>query len=208
MIITDIQKRRKMLNAIYIDGEFAVDIDREILLISGYKVGSNIDDDALYNLIKDSDFKRARERALYLLEHRDYSKSELIKKIFSVIKNEEAAHAAADRMEELGLINDINFAKKYANDLINIKKFSLKRVEYELIKKGIKKEDARNIIEALDIDPVNQIISVINKKYIRSINDQKGRQKTILALQRLGYKWDDIKSALFRFPGINSEDEY
>ena len=208
MIITDIQKRRKMLNAIYIDGEFAVDIDREILLISGYKIGSNIDNDALYNLIKDSDFKRARERALYLLEHRDYSKSELIKKIFSVIKNEEAAHAAADRMEELGLINDINFAKKYANDLINIKKFSLKRVEYELIKKGIKKEDARNIIEALDIDPINQIISVINKKYIRSINDQKGRQKTILALQRLGYKWDDIKSALFRFPGINSEDEY
>lgn len=208
MIITDIQKRRKMLNAIYIDGEFAVDIDREILLISGYKVGSNIDNDALYNLIKDSDFKRARERALYLLEHRDYSKSELVKKIFSVIKNEEAAHAAADRMEELDLINDINFAKKYANDLINIKKFSLKRVEYELIKKGIKKEDARNIIEALDIDPINQIISVINKKYIRSINDQKGRQKTILALQRLGYKWDDIKSALFRFPGINSEDEY
>lgn len=206
MQITDIQKRKGMLYAVYIDGEFAFDVDRDIFIISGYKIGSSIDQDDLCSLRKDSDFKRAKDKALYLLERRDYSKLELIKKILTTIDNESAAVAAADRMEELGLIDDIKFAKKYADNLINVKNFSSKRIEYELIKKGIKKEDARNIIESLDVDPVDKIVLLINKKYINSLKDQKGKQRVISALQRLGYKWDDIRSALFRFEQIYGED--
>lgn len=206
MQITDIQKRKGMLYAVYIDGEFAFDVDRDVFIISGYKIGSSIDQDDLCSLRKDSDFKRAKDKALYLLERRDYSKLELIKKILTTIDNESAAVAAADRMEELGLIDDIKFAKKYADNLINVKNFSSKRIEYELIKKGIKKEDARNIIESMDVDPVDKIVLLINKKYINSLKDQKGKQRVILALQRLGYKWDDIRSALYRFEQIYGED--
>lgn len=208
MQITDIQKRKGMLYAVYIDGEFAFDVDRDVFIISGYKIGSSIDQDDLCSLRKDSDFKRAKDKALYLLERRDYSKLELIKKILTTIDNESAAVAAADRMEELGLIDDIKFAKKYADNLINVKNFSSKRIEYELIKKGIKKEDARNIIESMDVDPVDKIVLLINKKYINSLKDQKGKQRVILALQRLGYKWDDIRSALYRFEQIYGEDWY
>lgn len=42
MVITEIKKGKKRLNAVYIDGEFFNNIDNYILDISGFSVGSEI----------------------------------------------------------------------------------------------------------------------------------------------------------------------
>ena len=44
MLITAIEKRRKMLSALFLDGEFAVNIDTETLLQFRYKIGMDITD--------------------------------------------------------------------------------------------------------------------------------------------------------------------
>ena len=80
MLITAIEKRRKMLSALFLDGEFAVNIDTETLLQFRYKIGMDITDEQLHELILASDARRANEKALYLLEHRSHSKKELIEK--------------------------------------------------------------------------------------------------------------------------------
>ncbi|MFR9228513.1 MAG: regulatory protein RecX, partial [Acutalibacteraceae bacterium] len=116
MLITAIEKRRKMLSALFLDGEFAVNIDTETLLQFRYKIGMDITDEQLHELILASDARRANEKALYLLEHRSHSKKELIEKIQRTT-SKEAARSAADRMEELGLVNDEEFAKRYAAEL-------------------------------------------------------------------------------------------
>ena len=79
-------------------------------------------------------FNKAKERALYLLEYRDHSKKELIDKVKRT-NSEESAIQAVEYLEELGLVNDENFAKKYAHDLVYLKRLSGKRLEYELKKK-------------------------------------------------------------------------
>ena len=94
-----------MLSALFLDGEFAVNIDTETLLQFRYKIGIDITDEQLHGLILASDARRANEKALYLLEHRSHSKKELIEKIQRTTSNK-AARSAADRMEELGLVND------------------------------------------------------------------------------------------------------
>ena len=98
MLITAIEKRRKMLSALFLDGEFAVNIDTETLLQFRYKIGMDITDEQLHELILASDARRANEKALYLLEHRSHSKKELIEKIQRTT-SKEAARSAADRME-------------------------------------------------------------------------------------------------------------
>ena len=51
MLITAIEKRRKMLSALFLDGEFAVNIDTETLLQFRYKIGMDITDEQLHELI-------------------------------------------------------------------------------------------------------------------------------------------------------------
>ena len=44
-----------------------------------------------------------------------------------------------------------------------------------------------------------RIIDLIRKKYFRYLGDEKGVRKTVAALQRLGYRWSDINSALRQY---------
>ncbi len=195
MTITDVKPRRKSLVALYIDGEFAVNVDKETFLISRYKVGSQITDEEFYDLTRKSENKRAKEKAFYLIEHRDHSSKELFDKI-KKSTNEESAYLAVEKLKDLELINDAAFAKRYAYELFNRKKFAAKRVKYELIKKGIDKEIVNEIIEDVEIDPKEQILELLLGKYKNAMYDEKRLKRAIAALQRYGYNWEDIRSVL------------
>ena len=80
MELTAAEPRRKGLVQLYIDGEPAVKIDNEVLLLSRIKPGDELTDEELHQLILDSDAHRAKEKALYLLEYRDHTKKELTEK--------------------------------------------------------------------------------------------------------------------------------
>ena len=114
MELTAAEPRRKGLTQLYIDGEAAVKVDAEIFLLSKLKPGDQLTDEELHELIQASDARRAKEKALYLLEHRNHSKKELTEKIARTAASREAAQAAADHMEELGLVDDQAFARSYA----------------------------------------------------------------------------------------------
>lgn len=203
MIITDIVPKRKRLSAIYIDGEFALKLDTETVISSPYSVGSNITDEQLKKLIEASGEKRAKEKALWLLSSRDHSKRELEAKIRKS-SDIDSAKKAVERMEELGLVDDEKFARRYAEQLINVKHLSKKGAKYKLIEKGIDKDLAEQILEELDPDPREHIETLIERKYLRYLSDEKGRRKTVAALQRMGYSWSDIKAVMSNY----FEDEY
>ena len=133
---------------------------------------------------------------MYLLEYRQRSSREIEEKLLPLY-GEKATEAAVERLTDLGLINDESFARDYARNLLEVKRFSGKRVLYEMMKKGIDKELAEEIIEEYDTDPVEQIIEVINRKYLRSLNDEKGRKRMISGLRNMGYGWEDIKEAFY-----------
>lgn len=203
MIITNIVPKRKKLSAVYIDGEFALKIDTETIISSPYSVGSEIDDEQLKELIDRAEEKRAKEKALWLLSTRDHSKRELETKIRKT-NSAESAQKAVERMEELGLVDDEKFARRYAEELINIKHLSVRGAKYKLTEKGIDKSLADEILEELAPDPREHIEILIEKKYRKNLSDEKGRHKTVAALQRMGYSWGDIKAVMSNY----FEDEY
>ena len=195
MLITAIEPRRKSLRALYLDGELAVNIDAQTLLSSRFQVGTEITDEELHELLAASDANRAKEKALYLIAHRDHSKKELVDKIRRTA-SQEAAEKAADRMVEIGLIDDRDYARRYASELFQRKYFARKRVEYELKQKGIDPDFIEELLEELEPEPVGQIGALVERKYLRALDDERGRRRTVAALQRLGYRWEDIRRAL------------
>ena len=194
MLITAIEPRRKAMSALYLDGEYVMNLDTRTLIENRFDVGKDIDDEDLHEIIRLSNERRAKEKALWLISYRDHSKKELADKIKRTC-DEESADKAVERMEELGLVNDESYALHYAQKLIFTKHMSKNAVVYELARKGIDKELAAEILEEIEVDSSEQIRIIIDKKY-KNISDEKIRRRAVAALQRLGYRWDEIKGII------------
>lgn len=195
MLITAIEPRRKSLSALFLDGEFAMSLDTETLLRSGWKTGDEIDDEALFELKAASEGRRANEKALYLLEHRSYAKRELAERLRRCV-TPQAAEQAAARMEELGLVDDETFAGNLAAELLERRGFSADRACYELQRRGVEKELAQRVVGELAPDPAEKIGQLLRRKYPGTAQDEKLRRRAFAALQRLGYRSEDIRRAL------------
>ena len=195
MRITKIAPRRQRVDAVYIDEVFAANIDRDILAFSGLREGTEIDGEQLEELISASDRKRAKEKALWLLSHRPHTRAELLEKV-SCDVSAEAAEEAVARMEELNMVDDADYARRYAAELAKNRGYAPRRIVQELRRKGIAEEWIEEAVEALQLDPSEQIQALIERKYTRTLLLSNGRSKTISALQRYGFSWDEIRPCL------------
>ena len=101
---------------VYIDGEFAMKLDTEVLLAHRFDVGREIDDDELKEIIEKSSERRAKEKALWLISYRSHSKKELFDKLARA-DGEEAAASAVEKIKTLGYIDDEHYAVALAKEL-------------------------------------------------------------------------------------------
>lgn len=197
MEITALEPRRHRLVQLFLDGEPAVKLDEETA--ASLRPGQQLSDEELHELIARSDAARAKEKALYLLEHRPHSKRELEDKLARTV-GREAAGQAAGRMEELGLIDDADYARRLAEELAR-KGFAAPRIRQELLRRGIGRELAAQEAERAAAAPEDALHSLIERRFARQLGEEKGRRRAVAALQRMGYRWEEIRSALRAFGG-------
>ena len=198
MELTAAEPRRRGLVQLFLDGEAAVKLDAQVFLQSGLKPGDQVSDQELFELIQASDARRAQEKALYLLEYRNYSKRELTEKIARTAASREAAQAAAGRMEELGLIDDRRFGEDYARELFSRKGYGARRAAQELRRKGLDQELVQELVEKYGSPEQSgeNIRRVLEKKYPGWQADEKVRRRAFAALQRLGYSYQEVREAM------------
>lgn len=198
MLITAAEERRKGMTALYIDGEYAVSVDTLTLASQGFKTGSEISDEELYELLEASKVNRAKEKALCLIEYRSRTRKEISDKLIPLY-GENASELAIERLEELGLIDDEKYAREYAEQLILRKKFSVERAAFELFKKGIDRNTAEEILSEFEPDPTEQIRDLLETKFARRLSNEKDRARTVNSLKAMGYRWSDIKEAMSEY---------
>ena len=198
MELTAAEPRRRGLVQLFLDGEAAVKLDAQVFLQSGLKPGDQVSDQELFELIQASDARRAQEKALYLLEYRNYSKRELTEKIARTAASREAAQAAAGRMEELGLIDDRRFGEDYAREMFSRKGYGARRAAQELRRKGLDQELVQELVEKYGSPEQSgeNIRRVLEKKYPGWRADEKVRRRAFAALQRLGYSYQEVREAM------------
>ena len=170
------------------------DIAFDYHISSGLEMG----DAAIEEVIRANDARRAKERALYLLDERDYSYVELFKKLEKNY-DEDICFEVLNRLVELGCINDRRYSKKLAEHLCITKKYGYYRAREEMRARGLPNELISEALAELEDDTMERLIELINKKYIRYLTDEKGYQKVRSALARMGYSFSDINTALEQF---------
>lgn len=175
-------------------------INRDVAAECGLRKGLELTDDVWEKVIYKNDFRRAKERALYLLDVKDHSYVMLFKRLEENYP-EQICYDVCDRLAELGLINDRRFASLCARHYMEIKKFGRFRAVQEMRLKGLTQS---LIDEALapydDSDSTKERIKeLIAKKYIRRLEDEDGVKKVKNALVRQGYSYSDINAAMDEF---------
>ena len=195
MEITDIAPLDKKRRKVYIDGQYAFPLYvselRKYNIEAGAVLEENVYDDICSLLMR-----RVRERILYLIADYDRSEQNIRQKISMAGYRGSFVDDAIDSLKEYGYIDDLRFARYYAESMRDTKGRSAFEISRSLYEKGISRDVIDTVMGELDIDEDAQILKVLsskgyNEENIRQIDD-KERQKLISSLMRKGFSYDLI----------------
>lgn len=170
-------------------------LNSETILQFGLTSNMDISLERLNQTIYADTLRKARERALYLLDYKDYSYIQLYEKL-EVTYPQDICLDVLSKLVELGIINDNRYAKNLAERLILVKRYGSYRAIRELTLKGIDKDLAEEVVSYYDDTQLERLEDLINSKYSRYLVDDKGLNKVKNALVRLGYSYDLINQVL------------
>lgn len=206
MKITSIEKTKKGRYSLFVNGEFVFSVSADQIISDRIAVDKEVTSDDLRQMLSNSQRLYAKQRAVNLLSARSYTRNGLGKKLLE-IADAQTVEEILDYFENMGYIDDRDYATRKASDLYNIKRYGRSRVVAALIQKGIDKNLAQEIaMEQEPDDTQDKVLSIIEKKYTKLLKDVTDRQelyknksKVFGAMVRMGYGYDDVNSAIQRF---------
>jgi regulatory protein len=191
MKITEIKKQKTSQEGynIFIEGEFCFSASSEDILKFSLKEGVELSKAELEHIINLCESNKAYNYALNLLSIKDYTISEIERKLLQKSFSESTIKHVINKLKEYGFVNDERYAIKYINNSLNIKKYGEKKILYNLKSKGI--DDS--IIRKSSIDNDVQFNNAYNLS-LKKIKSLKGKtnikEKLFRYLLSKGYTYD------------------
>lgn len=188
----------------YLDTGEIMDISP--LIRQRYDLKANDNIERFYDEIS---YEASLEKGIFLISLKDRTKKELQLKLEEKYQNKAAVLRAIEKLEELGYLNDLNYAMSY----IESKTYGKNRVSYNLFQKGVRKDIVEKAYLALDEEKEENVEDVKLEKMIEkkgkkvNINNErdekkiKEEQKLIQYLARQGFSLDKIFKKLKEYKG-------
>ena len=189
-----IEKIKKLKNGKYkleLDNEDSIITYDEVILKNNLLYNPKIDD-KLENLYKDTSYYDIYYKVVKLISKRLRSEKEIIEYLK---KNEvEEYEEILNKLKNINLINDTNFAKAYTYDKVYLSKDGPNKIREELISYGIKSDIIEEVISNVDNDVLNEKLEKLVIKKIKQNNKSTSlfKQKLVYDLLNLGYDREDI----------------
>lgn len=199
MEIISIRKYKGTTYETELDDGRKIYLHAEIIMDFNLRSGQKVERDELRKIIYASNFRRAYQYALYKLDYRDYSVSEMLKTLIKTYKNESLCTAVTDKLVGIGVINDERYAEKLARKFVETKKFGYRRAKREIMQKGIDiyiAEDALEPYSDVYTENIMHLLETKHARYLTDNGDRKSIEKVKNALIRYGYSYDEINRAV------------
>lgn len=164
--ITSIEVQKKNQNRvnIYIDNEFALACDGELIYKYGLKKDMEVELNKLSQIINDDEFMKCKNSALRMVERTYKTEKEIKDKLLSKEYSEKAIDKVLEFLKEYNLLDDKKYTKMYVND--KIKNQGRNKIKYALIRKGISEDIIDQKISSLDSENEREVAyNLALKKY-------------------------------------------
>lgn len=195
MKITDANRTRRGRISVYVEGEFCFAVEELAWKQSGWSIGQQITPELLEQLHAESLALEAKRRALGLLSARGYTSGQLRRKLAEKT-DPDAAVLAVERMEELGLLDDEDYACRFAKELFENRRYAPRRIRLELQKRQLSGEEitiALSQFEGADWESLAQ--ELLQSKF-SSLTEDADCRRALSLLERYGYPSGIARSAL------------
>ena len=197
------------------DGSLIRVTENEVVAFALYS-GMEVSDELYDKLTEAAGRSTVRAKALDYISHRPMSRKELIDKLTAKpprgkdgrerqpAATEEQAAEIADWLEDLGYLNDAEYAKTVARHY-SAKGYGDRKVKDELFRRGIPRQYwEAALLEAQP--PEEGVDEFLQKRFRGRAPDQKELKRASDALARRGYNWSEIREGLNRY-GAGIEEE-
>lgn len=178
------------------DGTLLRISENEVIQFALY-AGKELNEEEAAALLDAARRSGLKEKTLELLTRKPQSRRELERKLLEWEASEAETAAICDRMEELGYLNDADYAARVVRHY-SAKGYGVKKLRDELYRRGVPRELWDGALAQAE-DPSGAIDAFVEKKLAGKTPDRKELKKVSDALARRGYSWSEISSALDRY---------
>lgn len=205
MKITEIKPSKLHLNLISFSNGEEISLDKDVCAEHCLMVDMEIDCDELKKLKFQSDYVRAKSRALWYLDRMDYSEKALYDKLILKGFDKKACSAVIAKFIELGLLDDRRYAERLCEKLLNSGN-SKRAAAQKMMQKGLSYDLCKEILEETEADEGDTLSKLIERKYLEKLSDSNNYHKVYAALVRRGFSYSDVRNALKKYTEDFSED--
>ena len=177
-------------------------VTEDELLRFGLREGLELGEDELESLRASAKASQTKAAAARMIGSRALSKQELTRRLMKKGSNAGDAQAAADWLEEIGAVDDENYAAALVRHYGG-KGYGPARVRDELRRRGVGRELWDSALE--EMPEAAEILDHLLQKR-GDLSDPKERRRASDALLRRGFSWEQVRAALGRYAEME-EDE-
>ena len=158
MLVTRIVKIRRQRNRyeISVDGETSFQVSETLLVKSGLHNGMSIEESTISDIVLADARERAHQVAVNFISYRPRSSREVNEKLTRKGFAPEIAAAVVDRLRELMLLNDLEFARMFVRDKLKGKPMGRALLRRKLLEKGLSFQAAERVIKEYVTDENEQ----------------------------------------------------
>lgn len=193
MVVTDVEAVTNAKYKVYIEGKYAFILYKKELSRYHIATGQELIEEVYWKIRTEVVSKRAKLRAMHLLNDMGRTESQLRQKLERDGYPEDIIEEAVSYVKSFGYINDDNYARVFIDSRKNKK--SRKEIFAGLLQRGIDKEVIERAFEDYyeEDDAQRAIAEIMRKKrYDPEKADRKETQRMIGYLTRKGFGYDDI----------------
>lgn len=203
----EIQKRNKNRVNLYVDNEYLLSLQAELVYKYNLSKNQEIDEEKLLEIARADDYEKAKNKALNSLSKVEKSEKKIREKL-SADFDEEVIEEVVEFLKKHELVDDERFAEMIVSNDLNFKRVGKNRIKQNLYTKGIKREYIESAISDIDSDVELENAIYLAKKRLPRIKDKdinKVKNKLYQHLSYKGFSYDIIKSAIRE---VLEEDSY
>jgi len=197
MTVTKIEAVTKNRYKVYVDEQFAFVLYKGELSRYHVAVGECISENVFHEIKNTVVLKRAKLRALHLLNDMGRTSKQLQQKLRQSDYTEDIIDKTMEYVSSFGYVNDEEYARNFI--LCRKDRKSQKELRMLLESKGISEKILEHVFEeCYEHDAAKEAIAALlkKKKYNSENADYKETQKIYAYLMRKGFKYDDIRQVI------------
>lgn len=182
---------------VFLDTGTLLKVGEQELLDFGLRPGQTLEGEELNRLISSSQDTAAKARAAKMIGARPLSKKELVNRLVTKGEGAASAQRAADWLEDLGAVNDAEYAKTVVRHYDRMG-YGPQKLRDELYRRKVPREYWEAAME--EARPQEEAVELFlaAKFRHREVTEQE-LQRQANALRRRGFGWEAIRTGLSRY---------